>query len=86
MFQDFAKRKFRDYISMLEFPAGRITFEKIWSSPLPPFIISFLENYIPSHNKPIDKKEFEDVLDKAIAVPGATGFSTGTTTLPGNRR
>lgn len=66
MFQDFAKRKFRDYISMLEFPAGRITFEKIWSSPLPPFIISFLENYIPSHNKPIDKKEFEDVLDKAI--------------------
>lgn len=66
MFQDFAKRKFRDYISMLEFPAGRITFERLWNSTIPPFIISFLENYIPKHNIPIDKKEFEDLLNKAI--------------------
>jgi len=66
MFQDFAKRKFRDYISMLEFPAGRITFERIWNSSLPPFIISFIENYIPKHNLPIEKKEFEELLDKAI--------------------
>lgn len=66
MFQDFAKRKFRDYISMLEFPAGRITFERLWNSAIPPFIISFLENYIPKHNIPIDKKEFEDLLNKAI--------------------
>ena len=66
MFQDFAKRKFRDYMSMLEFPAGRITFERIWNSTLPPFIISFLENYIPKHNAPIDKKDFEELLDKAI--------------------
>lgn len=51
---------------MLEFPAGRITFGKIWSSPLPPFITSFLENYFPSHSTPIDKKDFEDVLNKAI--------------------
>lgn len=66
MFQDFAKRKFRDYISMLEFPAGRITFERIWNSSLPPFIISFIENYIPKHNLPIEQKEFEELLDKAI--------------------
>ncbi len=66
MFQDFAKRKFRDYISMLEFPAGRITFERLWNSSIPPFIISFLENYIPKHNIAIDKKEFEDLLNKAI--------------------
>ena len=66
MFQDFAKRKFRDYISMLEFPAGRITFERIWNSSLPPFIISFIENYIPKHNLPIEKKDFEELLDKAI--------------------
>lgn len=66
MFQDFANRKFRDYIKMLEFPAGRITFERLWTSSLPPFIISFLENYIPKHNIPIDKKDFEDLLNKAI--------------------
>ncbi|MEO8512178.1 MAG: hypothetical protein ABI543_01330 [Ignavibacteria bacterium] len=66
MFQDFAKRKFREYISMLEFPAGRITFDRLWNSTIPPFIISFLENYIPKHNIPLDKKEFEDLLDKAI--------------------
>ncbi|MCC6866561.1 MAG: hypothetical protein IT280_10425 [Ignavibacteria bacterium] len=66
MFQDFAKRKFNDYLSMVSFPAGRITFEQIWSSALPPFIKSFLENYIPKHNIPIDKKDFEDVLEKAV--------------------
>lgn len=66
MFQDFANRKFRDYMSMLEFPAGRITFERIWGSTLPPFITSFLENYIPKHNIPLDKKDFEDLLNKAI--------------------
>lgn len=66
MFQDFANRKFRDYMSMLEFPAGRITFERIWGSALPPFITSFLENYIPKHNLPLDKKDFEDLLHKAI--------------------
>ena len=66
MFQDFANRKFRDYMSMLEFPAGRITFERIWGSTLPPFITSFLENYIPKHNVPLDKKDFEDLLNKAI--------------------
>ncbi len=66
MFQDFANRKFRDYISMLEFPAGRITFERLWNSSIPPFIISFLENYIPKHNIPLDKKDFDDLLNKAI--------------------
>ncbi len=66
MFQDFANRKFREYMSMLEFPAGRITFERIWGSTLPPFITSFLENYIPKHNIPLDKNDFEDLLNKAI--------------------
>jgi len=66
MFQEFAKRKFSDYSSMVSFSAGRINFERIWSAELPPFIISFLENYIPGHNIPIDKKDFDDVLNKAI--------------------
>lgn len=66
MFQEFAKRKFSDYSAMVSFSAGRINFERIWSSELPPFITSFLENYIPRHNIPIDKKDFDDVLNKAI--------------------
>ena len=63
MFQDFANRKFRDYMSMLEFPAGRITFERIWGSTLPPFITSCIENYMPKHIVPLDKKDFEGLLN-----------------------
>lgn len=66
MFQDFAKKKFADYLALLEFPAGRISVEKIRSSSLPPFIISFLEYYIPNHKIPLDKIELEQVLNKAI--------------------
>lgn len=66
MFRDFVKKKFDDYLALLEFPAGRISFSQIRNSSLPPFIISFLEYYIPSHNIPLDKKDFEQVLHKAI--------------------
>lgn len=66
MFRDFVKKKFDDYLALLEFPAGRVSFSQIRNSSLPPFIISFLEYYIPSHNIPLDKKDFEQVLHKAI--------------------
>jgi hypothetical protein len=66
MFRDFVKKKFDDYLALLEFPAGRISFSQIRNSSLPPFIISFLEYYIPSHNISLDKKDFEQVLHKAI--------------------
>jgi hypothetical protein len=66
MFQDFAKKKFDDYLALLEFPAGRITFNQLRTSTLPPFIISFFEFYVSRKNIPLDKKEFEEILNKAI--------------------
>lgn len=66
MFQDFAKKKFDDYLALLEFPAGRVSFSAIRTSTLPPFIISFFEFYIPNKSIPLNKNEFEDILNKAI--------------------
>lgn len=66
MFQDFAKKKFDDYLALLEFPAGRITFNQLRVSTLPPFIISFFEQYVPNKNIPMNKKDFEEILNKAI--------------------
>jgi len=66
MFQDFAKRKFEDYLSLVEFPAGRISFSRIRTSPLPAFILNFFEFYISNKNIPIDKRGFEEILNKAI--------------------
>ena len=66
MFQDFAKRKFRDYMQLLEFPAGRTTFSRLRDSSIPPFITSFFEFYLPDKNAPINKVDFEEVLNKAI--------------------
>ena len=66
MFQDFAKRKFADYLALLEFPAGRMSIDNLKNSSLPPFIISFIEYYIPNKNIPLDKRDFEDILNKAI--------------------
>src|SRR5688572_13190291 len=66
MFQDFAKKKFVDYLALLEFPAGRISFNQLRSSTLPPFIISFFEYYVPKQNVPLDKRDFEEILNKAI--------------------
>lgn len=66
MFRDFAKRKFDDYLALVEFPAGRITLSQLRSSTLPPFIISFFDYYVTKKSVPIDKKDFEEILDKAI--------------------
>lgn len=66
MFQDFAKRKFNDYLALLEFPAGRISFGHLRKSPLPPFVINFFEYYISDKNTPLNKNDFEEILHKAI--------------------
>jgi hypothetical protein len=66
MFRDFAKRKFDDYLALLEFPAGRISFGNLRKSSLPPFIITFFEYYLTDKNTPINKKDFEEILNKAI--------------------
>jgi len=66
MFQDFAKRKLNDYLGLLEFPDNKIFFEQVRHSALPPYIISFIDNYFPDKNIPIDRNEFEALLRKAL--------------------
>jgi hypothetical protein len=66
MFQEFAKRKFDDYLKLIEFPAGRVSFSQIKTSELAPYIVNFLEFFITNKNLPIDKKDFEEILNKAI--------------------
>jgi hypothetical protein len=53
-------------MSLLEFPAGRISVSRLKDSSIPPFITNFFEFYVPGQNAPIDKKDFEEILNKAI--------------------
>jgi hypothetical protein len=66
MFQDFAKRKLNDYLGLLEFPDDKISFEQLRHSPLPSFIINFVEFYIPDRRTKFDKTDFEEILLKAL--------------------
>jgi len=66
MFQDFAKRKLNDYLSLLEFPDNKISYGQIRHSTLPSFILSFFEYYLPDKRIQLDKKDFEEILLKAL--------------------
>jgi len=66
MFRDFAARKLNDYLNLLEFPDNNIAFKQVKHSSLPPFIISFIEYYIRNDSVPIGKKDFEELLRKAL--------------------
>jgi hypothetical protein len=66
MFEDFAKRKFNEYLLLIEFSADKTAFQKIRSSGLPPYIINFFDCSIKNKQKPISRKEAEDTLQKAV--------------------
>src|SRR3990172_8647911 len=66
MFRDFAARKLNDYLNLLEFPDNNIAFKQVKHSSLPPFIISFIEYYIRNDSVPMGKKDFEELLRKAL--------------------
>ncbi|MCI0449065.1 MAG: hypothetical protein L0Y79_04665 [Chlorobi bacterium] len=66
MFQDFAKRKFENYLSLADFTAGRISFSQMRTSGLPVYIMNFFEFYVRDKNLPINKYDFEEILNKAI--------------------
>lgn len=66
MLQDFVKKKFNDYSNLVEFSAGETSFRKIRLSNLPAFIINFFEYSLDSKDAPLDTKEFEILLNKAI--------------------
>lgn len=66
MFEDFAKRKFNEYLPLIEFSADKTAFQKIRSSGLPPYIINFFDCSIQKKQNPIPRKEAEDILQKAV--------------------
>lgn len=66
MIQDFAKRKFDEFIAMVEFPAGRISIQNILNSNLPVYISNFIINCPADRNLPINKIDFENYLNKSI--------------------
>jgi len=66
MFQDFAKRKLNDYLGLLEFPDNKINLKQLKHSSLPPYIISFIENYLNNESISLEKKDFEEMLRKAL--------------------
>lgn len=66
MFEDFEKRKFNEYIKLIEFSYDKTAFQIIRSSNLPPYIINFFDCFIQKKNNPISKEEAEDILHKAI--------------------
>ncbi len=66
MLQDFTKRKFEDYLKIADFQDVQITFRKIKESSLPAYIINFFDCSLPAGKSGISKKEFEQLLKKAI--------------------
>src|SRR5260221_1892709 len=66
MLQDFVKKKFNDYSSLVEFTAETTSFRKIRVSSLPAFIINFFECSSVSKDEPLGRKEFDILLNKAI--------------------
>src|SRR5258706_16293726 len=66
MLQDFVKKKFNDYSKLVEFSGNETSFRKIRLSNLPAFIINFFECSASSKDSPLDKKEFDSLLNKAI--------------------
>lgn len=66
MFEDFEKRKFNEYIKLIEFSSDKTAFQIIRSSGLPPYIINFFDCFIQKKQTAINRQEAEDILHKAI--------------------
>lgn len=66
MFEDFAKKKFNDYHSFIEFSDGKTTFQKIRNSNLPPYIINFFDCSSKTGIAFIEKNDFDEILNRAI--------------------
>lgn len=66
MFEDFAKKKFDSYLSLIEFTQGKTSLTAIRSSQLPPYIVSFFESHLENRKFEFPKKDAEDILNKAI--------------------
>lgn len=66
IFEDFANKKFGDYLALVAFSEGKTHLSLIRESSLPPYIINFIECSLKGSSAIITKAEFESVLNRAI--------------------
>ncbi len=66
IFEDFADKKFGDYIQLVLFSEGKTHLNLIRESSLPPYIINFFECSLKGKPAILDRTEFEDILNRAI--------------------
>ncbi len=79
LFEDFANKKFSDYISLVQFSEGKTHLRNIRESSLPPYIINFFECTYKNKPAVLNKPDFESVLNRAVVFsinyvikPGST--------------
>ena len=79
IFEDFANKKFGDYVSLVRFSEGKTHLNNIRESSLPPYIINFFECSLKNKPAIITKDEFESILNRAVVFninyvikPGST--------------
>jgi hypothetical protein len=66
LFEDFAKKKYGDYISQIQ-PAGeKVYLKQIRDSALPPYIINFFEKSHKGIQGFITEEEFKNTLNRAV--------------------
>ena len=66
LFEDFAKKKFADYASLIQPAGGNIYLKQVRNSSLPPFIINFFEHSYPVQHNLLTEAEFENTLNRAV--------------------
>jgi hypothetical protein len=66
IFEDFANKKFGDYLALVPFSEGKTHLSLVKESSLPPYIINFIECSLKGASAIISKAEFESVLNRAI--------------------
>lgn len=66
LFEDFAKKKFEDYVSLIQPAGGKIYLKQIRNSSLPPFIINFFEHSYSIQHHILTEEEFENTLNRAV--------------------
>lgn len=66
MFEEFSNKKIAEYLGLVEFSSGRISFHQIQTSSLPDYIIHFCNCSI-GENDVVTKDELEDLFRRAVA-------------------
>lgn len=67
MFEEFAKKKFDEYIQLIPSNTGFISLQEIRHSNLPPYIINYFECSL-EQKLPVNKKVIEELLNKGIVL------------------